>query len=148
MKKLLFILGSLLLLAGTSPLYANPDAAVIKSFNTAFPGAQNTIWHEDADGYLANFHQHMVTLKARYNKQGTLLYVMRYYADENMLPLNILLTVKKKYPGKTVFGITEYSGTNGIVYNIRLQDEDNWYDVKAMLTGKVHLQDQLKKIPS
>jgi hypothetical protein len=148
MKKLLFILVCLLVITGTSRLYATPDAALIKSFHIVFPGAENTTWHEDEDGYLAHFNQSEVTLKARYNKQGNLIYVMRYYADENILPLNVLLSVKKKYPGKKVYGITEYSGTSGIVYNIRMEDELNWYDIKATMTGKVHMQERLKKLPS
>lgn len=140
-KKLIFL--SCLLLA-TTLLMAKPGEKLLRSFNQSFPLAENVKWHEDAAGYLVSFTQLGIITKVSYDKSGTYLNSLRYY-DESKLPLNILLAVKKKFSGKTIFGVTEFSNEEEVTYHIKLQDEKNWYTVKATSDASLMIEERLKK---
>ena len=72
------------------------------------------------------------------------MYTTRYYGEE-MLPINILTKLKKKFVGKTVYGITESATENDVNYHIVLQDEKNWYIVKADSMGSMELFKKYRK---
>jgi hypothetical protein len=55
---------------------------------------------------------------------------IRYYSFQN-LPLNLLVKLTNKYPGKSFFGVTEITTDTGVSYQVVMQDEENWYQVKV-----------------
>lgn len=142
MKKITITLAVILLAA--SHLFANPDAKLLQAFNEAFPLAKDTKWHEDKNGYLVSFTQMGVATKVNYDKQGNYMNSLRYY-DESKLPLNIQLNLKKRYPEKTVFGVTEFSNNEETVYHIKMQDYAYWYTVKATPSGSLSIEEKMKK---
>jgi len=144
MKKLITlacIFATLTVVAATPP---EVNEKVLKAFEQTFTSATDVVWHERENTYEARFKQSDIITRASYDKEGNLLYTTRYYGEE-MLPINILTKLKKKYAGKTVYGITESASGDEVSYHITLQDDKNWYIVKADGWGSMELFKKYRK---
>jgi hypothetical protein len=117
---------------------------ILKSFTETFSYAEDVVWQETNDQFQVNFWQGGINIRARYDDQGNLLETIRYYF-EKQLPPTILSKLKKKYSGKSIFGITEISSDESINYFVTLQDEKNWYTIKADAYGNLQETDKFKK---
>lgn len=144
MKKLITLacIFATLTVAAANPPEVNEK--VLKAFEQTFVTAKDVVWHESENSYEARFKQSEIVTRASYDKEGNLLYTTRYYGEE-MLPINILTKLKKKFIGKTVFGITESATENDVNYHIVLQDDKNWYIVKADGMGFMELFKKYRK---
>ena len=130
MKKLIYLAVMLTSLSAYAAAPPEVNEKVLKAFKETFSEARNVTWTEMEDSYKADFKMSQAQVRAFYDNDGNLLETVRYY-DEKMLPLNIITSVKKKYPGRQIFGVTEISAEGDIVYHITLRDGENWYVVKA-----------------
>jgi hypothetical protein len=144
MKKLIILtcLFAALSVAASAP----PEVTekVLKAFNETFMKATDVVWHETQNYYEASFKQSEIISKAIYDAEGNLLRTTRYYSQEN-LPINILTKLQKRYAGKSVYGVTELSSEDEVSYHITLQDETNWYMIKADNFGNLELSKKFKK---
>jgi hypothetical protein len=144
MKKLIILT---CLFATLSVAASNPPEVtekVLKAFNETFMKATDVVWHETQNIYEASFKQSEIISRAIYDKEGNLLRTTRYYSQEN-LPINILTKLQKRYAGKSVYGVTELSSEDEVSYHITLQDETNWYVIKADNFGNLELSKKFKK---
>jgi hypothetical protein len=144
MKKLIILT---CLFAALNAAASNPPEVsekVLKAFNETFMKATDVVWHETQNLYEASFKQSEIITRAIYDTDGNLLRTTRYYSQED-LPVNILTNVKKKYAGKSIFGVTEISTEDEVTYHITLQDEKNWYVVKANNWGNLELSKKYRK---
>ena len=144
MKKLIILtcLFAALSVAASAP----PEVTekVLKAFNETFMKATDVVWHETQNLYEASFKQSEIISRAIYDAEGNLLRTTRYYSQEN-LPINILTKLQKRYAGKSVYGVTELSAEDEVSYHITLQDETNWYMIKADNFGNLELSKKFKK---
>ena len=144
MKKLIILtcLFAALSVAASAP----PEVTekVLKAFNETFMKATDVVWHETQNYYEASFKQSEIISRAIYDAEGNLLRTTRYYSQEN-LPINILTKLQKRYAGKSVYGVTELSSEDEVSYHITLQDETNWYMIKADNFGNLELSKKFKK---
>ena len=144
MKKILVCLS---LIAALSAAAANPPEVtekVLKAFEETFTKATDVVWHEMPNFYEARFMQADVIARAYYTKEGSLLQTTRYY-QQDMLPINILTKLKKKYPGKSVYGVTELAIQDEVSYHITLQDDKNWYIITSDSWGTMETTTKYKK---
>ena len=145
MKKTIF---AFLAFISFSAIAAGPrpeiNQRVLSSFTQTFSYAEDVVWQEDNHLYQANFWQGGINIRARYDDQGNLLETIRYYFEKQLPPV-VLAKVKKKYTGKSIFGITEISSDENTTYYITLQDEKNWYTVKSDIYGNLQRFDNFKK---
>lgn len=144
MKKLIICL---FLFAAIGAVAAEPpevNEKVLKAFKETFVRATDVVWHETQNTYEAHFTQSQIVTRASYDAEGNLLRTTRYYSEEH-LPINILSKLKKKYVGKTVYGVTESSTDDAVTYHITLEDEKNWYIVIADNWGSFDLSKKFKK---
>ena len=144
MKKLIILT---CLFAALSAAASNPpeiSEKVLKAFNETFMKATEVVWHEVQNLYEASFKQSEVISRAIYDKDGNLLRTTRYYSQAN-LPINILTKLQKRYAGKSVYGVTELSTEDEVSYHITMQDEKNWYIIKADNWGTLELEQKYKK---
>ena len=144
MKKLITIvcLFAALGVAASTPPEVNEK--VLKAFEETFVKATDVVWHEMENAYEARFMQSDIITRAAYDKQGNLLRTTRYYGEDR-LPIHIFTKLKKKYAGKSIFGITELATENEVTYHITLQDEKNWYVVLSDPAGYMELSMKYKK---
>jgi len=144
MKKLIicFCLFAAIGAAAAAPPEVNEK--VLKAFKETFVKAEDVVWHELPNIYEASFKQSEIVTRAIYDTEGNLLRTTRYYSEE-YLPINIMRNLKKKYEGKTVFGVTESSTDNEVSYHIVLEDAKNWFIVVADNFGSLELSKKFKK---
>jgi len=144
MKKLIILtcLFATLSVAASNPPEVNEK--VLKAFNETFMKATDVVWNEMQNFYEARFKQSEIITRAVYDTEGNLLRTTRYYSQEN-LPINILTKLKKKFAGKSIYGVTELSTEEEVSYHITLQDEGNWYQVTADNYGNLELSKKFKK---
>ena len=144
MKKLI-ILASLFAVLGTKAS-TPPEVTekVLKAFSETFMKATDVVWHEVKNFYEASFKQSEIISRAVYDQDGNLVRATRYYSQEN-LPINILTKLQKRYAGKSVYGVTELSTGDEVSYHITMQDEKNWYIIKADNWGGLELEQKYRK---
>lgn len=151
MKKL-FVLFSSLLIVFNSFAYdpVKIDEQLLQTFAVQFPNAQDVAWQELNDSYVVSFIEGDIRLKIVYFKNGDIVHLLRYYMEKN-LPLDIRLDLKKKYPGKKIYGVTEenivsnHENKSKTVYFIKLEDEGSWFTIKAQRHKKFKTIEKLNK---
>jgi hypothetical protein len=144
MKKLIICLCLFAAIGAAATTPPEVNEKVLKAFKETFIKAEDVVWHESQTTYEAHFKQSEIVTRAIYDTEGNLLRTTRYYTEEH-LPVNIIMKLKKKYDGKTVFGVTESSSEDQVTYSIVLQDEKNWYIVTADNQGSLELSTKFKK---
>lgn len=143
MKKILFgiaILISTSSFAGNNP----PDERISKTFKESFPHVSNAKWYENEKYYEVLFENDGITCRMTYDLKGNLLNVRRDYLEKD-LPIYIMVKAKEAYKGKKIFGVTEITSTEGITYNIIMEDAKHWITVKSDASGNMHMVQKLKK---
>jgi hypothetical protein len=111
-------------------------SGLFKTFKETFPTATNAKWLKDANGYMVSFMQGSTLTRICYGNDGKFVSSLRYYGGKD-LPTNILLSVKNKYEGKDIIGVTEYTNNDGAVYFIKLYDGKEYYAIKAYSDGSI-----------
>src|SRR6187200_2720778 len=144
MKKLIIFTCLFAALSATASNPPEVSEKVLKAFSETFMKATDIVWHEVKNLYEASFKQSEIITRAIYDQDGNLLRTTRYYSQEN-LPINIITKLQKRYAGKSVYGVTELSTEDEVSYHITMQDETNWYVVKADNFGNLELSKKFKK---
>lgn len=144
MKKIIYLAVLVISLSATAAAPTEISDKVLKAFKETFSFAENVTWEEMDNSCQASFKQSEIAVKATYDNEGNLLKTIRYYAEDN-LPPNILAKLKKKYPGKEVFGVTELTSDEEIVYSISLKDDKNWYTIKSDPYANLQQSEKFKR---
>ena len=117
---------------------------VLQTFKENFPDAEQVIWKEYPETYVVNFVEDGIRSSIIYEKDGGFISSTRYYQEKN-LPYYLLVNVRKKYPGKKVYGVTEISTISGIEYFLKMEDANIWITVKVDSEGNLTLVEKYKK---
>lgn len=147
MKKI--ILASVITLFSATTIFAKPshlvNEKVLKVFHEAFPEVTQPTWY-NFDNYFEVFFTNADNTSCRidYDPDGNVLSTTRYYTAQGLSPA-IRAKVFEKYPGKNIFGVTEVSNNEKVVYHIVLQDEKYWYNIESDATGSIRLEKKLLK---
>jgi hypothetical protein len=144
MKKLFYAVVLLTGLSATATTPPEVNEKVLKAFKETFANAENVSWKEMDNSCQADFKQFEITVHAVYDNDGNLLETTRYYTEKG-LPPNILSKLKKKYPGKEVYGVNEISSDQEISYYITLQDDKFWYNIKSDPYASLEQTSKFKK---
>ncbi len=144
MKKALAFLCTMLLVAGAYAFNAVVNEKVLQTFKQTFNSAEEVKWEEFKDYYSVSFVQGGIRAKVNYDHDGNMLSSLRYYAPE-MLPLHVLGKLKKDYPKKSLYGVTEVTSGTQIAYYVKIQDEKNWYTIKIDASGQSEVYEKYKK---
>ena len=145
MKKMICIscmAGFLSLISLTTKASVNEQ--VLKSFHSLFPRATHIKWVEYPNYFYVAFTQNDIQVRGYYDTLGNLLSAIRYYKQQD-LPLNILQTVQKNYPGKKITVVTETSTKDQIEYYVHLEDQKNIMIVKTGAIVSFELVEKFRK---
>lgn len=121
--------------AGT-PRILPENEKVATTFARIFKDAGNVRWSRSGNFYDAFFSVASVKIRARLDKNGKLVRIIRYYKEDN-LPVNILCSIKKDYPDKEVWGVIEETRASNVDYRIVLRDEKNYIHIGADSQGEI-----------
>jgi hypothetical protein len=117
---------------------------LLESFKATFPNAEQVKWQEETDKYTVNFVEDKILTKIQYDKDGNFISSTRYYSERN-LPINVLCKLRKRYPEKKIFGVTEMTTDNNVEYYIKMEDDANWLTVKSTVDGTMQIVEKYKK---
>lgn len=143
MKKTIITFGCVFLIAAFS-FASTPSEKVLKIFNATFISAIDVRWNDHEDYYDVSFVQFGIRTNVRYDKEGNFLSSLRYYSEQN-LPVNVVCQIKKYYPNKKVFGVTEVTNSEEINYYIKLVDDKHWITLKASGNGHLIVIEKYRK---
>lgn len=144
MKKFVYLAVLLIGISATAATPPEVNEKIMKAFKSTFTGAENVVWNETENNAQANFKLDEIQVRASYDNEGNLLETVRYYGEKN-LPPNIMGKLKKKYPGKQVFGVTEITSETEVSYYISLKDDTHWYKVKSDPYANLQQTDKFKR---
>ena len=120
----------------TSAFAAAPDSNLLEQFKTMFPNAENVKWNDDKEGYFVSFYQDKIFEKILFSKKGEFIRSWKY-SDGKTLPLNILMSLNKKYGNNKILGVTEYTTQDNTIYEIKVSKDTDWYAVTATPDGTI-----------
>ncbi len=140
---LLVLLAQMQATAGKSP--ATVSEKLIKAFQTAFPLAEKVDWNENGDHYFVHFKENNVVSEIEYDHDGNFIESERYYKDVSLLPIHLAWELHKKFPDKTIFGITETNTETETCYYVKLEDSKSWVTVKGFSDGLCQVVEKFNK---
>jgi hypothetical protein len=143
MKKIFFAFA---LLVSTASFASNTlvDDQVSKQFKETFPAAVDVKWYDYESFYEVVFKNNDMLCRVKYDLKGNIISTRRDYHEKD-LSLFIVAKVKEKYAGKKIFGVTEITSSDGISYNIVLEDDKNWININSDESGNISQVQKLKK---
>lgn len=143
MKQTLILLVAVI--TSVSSYAADVNEKVLKSFKETFASAEHVRWQEFKDYFSVSFEQQGIRTTVNYDKKGNMIGSLRYYLP-HMLPLNLVNQLKKDFPKKSLYGVTEISFGDEISYYIKLQDDKTWITVKADPSGNSTVIEKYRKM--
>ena len=117
---------------------------LLQAFKETFPNAEKVVWSEGPDNYFVSFTEEGVLNSITYHKDGEFVSSMRYYQERN-LPYYILVNIKRKYPGKKIFGLSEISSADTILYYVKIEDDKRWMTVMSDSHGDLCVVEKFRK---
>jgi hypothetical protein len=143
MKKIMLVL---VVMAAVSYAYAKPPVSekVLKIFSNTFPGVVNAHWYEYDNYYEAYFDNGDIKCRVKFDVNGKVVSTIRYYTEKMVSPF-LKAKIAGKFPGKTIFGVTEVNSDSELTYNFVLEDSKGWTHVKSDGTGQMEVTEKFKK---
>jgi len=90
------------------------------------------------------FLEDSIRTRITYDKNGGFVNSFRYYQEKN-LPYYLLASLKRKFPEKSIFGITEVATEDEIEYYVKLEDRNVWLTVKLDSEGHLSFVEKFRK---
>jgi hypothetical protein len=122
----------------------NVNEKVLQIFKQSFPRAEHVAWSESRETYSVNFVEEGIRTSVIYDKNGEFLEATRYYEELN-LPLYLLYRIKERYPDKKIYGITEVSTPDEILYYVKMVDSKIWLTLRIDSEGRMILIEKFRK---
>lgn len=129
MKRLIF---SILTMLASFTMYADdPNEKILKAFSKTFDDAQGVSWQGLEDKmYEASFSHNEISCRVIYDDEGNVRRTMRYYKG-SQLPIMLQARIASKFEGKSIFGVTEVSTSEGIRYHIVLENATEFHHIES-----------------
>jgi hypothetical protein len=140
MKKIISYAACLLIVTSVA---AAPGSKLVQTFNETFPNAKNVKWSDDKAGYFVSFYLNENLEKILYNKDGEFVSSWKY-SDGKELPVNIVMTLNKKYNQGKIIGVTELDTQENTNYEVKLTKGTKLYSVTLSADGAVLKEDSFK----
>jgi hypothetical protein len=143
MKKILL---TFIIVSAASFTFAAPpvNEKVLKMFRDVFPSVSDAKWYEYEDYYEAYFDKDDVKCRIKYDFNGKVISTMRYYGEKLVCPF-LKAKLVQKYPGRSIFGVTEVNSENELTYDIVLEDDKSWMHVRSDVLGQMTTTQKFKK---
>ena len=125
------------------PLTVNEN--LLRAFKAAFPLAEKVDWLENGDHYFVHFKDHEAISEIEYDHDGNFLASERYFQAADLLPIHLAWALHKKFPNKTVFGITETDTEAESTFYVKMEDNKEWITVKGSSDGITQVIEKFNK---
>ena len=121
---------------------ADVDPKILSAFQKEFSFAKNAKWELKGNLTQVNFLLNDLGVTAWYNSDAVLVTTARNILY-NQLPISVIRTLEKEYAGADFIGITEVSRNNETYYQVRADEKNKKFLLKASPSGNIIV---LKKI--
>jgi hypothetical protein len=121
---------------------ADVDPKILSAFQKEFSFAKNAKWEMKGNLTQVNFLLNDQGVTAWYNSDAELVTTARNILY-NQLPISVIRSLDKKYTGADFSGITEVNRNNETWYQLRADEKNKKYLLKASPSGNIIV---LKKI--
>jgi hypothetical protein len=122
----------------------NINEKIVRNFKETYPNAIQVTWMEYPETYSVYFVEDGIKVNIIFNKDGSFVSSVRYY-KEDYLPYYLLAEIRKKYPSKKVYSVSELTSPGTITYFIKLEDAKTWVTIKMDSEGNINLVEKLNK---
>ncbi|HTI07430.1 MAG TPA: hypothetical protein VL832_02705 [Puia sp.] len=112
---------------------AGSDAAAVRAtseFWKTFGDSRNEVWYRLPGGFLAEFNEKVVQVRAVYDKKGNWVYSIRQYTEKE-LPEEVRDQVRSRYYKDTIGVVKELIQPQNTVYLIHIENEARWKTVRV-----------------
>jgi hypothetical protein len=116
-----------------------------QEFGNSFPNAEKVNWDESDGTFVVSFVNKGMLNRIVYDKHGEFVSSLRNYG-ESELPYYLASSLKKKFPGQKIFGVTEITSISGIAYFVKLEGPKNWTTVSLDAEGSSFVLESYKKL--
>jgi hypothetical protein len=146
MKKIIALFSACLFTAASFAFDPpDPNTKVLKAFSETFSTASNVKWQEFSDYYSVSFTNHGTLSRVRYDLDGNIISSTRYY-EPSQLPVSILARLKRENPTRQLFGVTEITVNEQMVYLVKMFDKKHWITLSVDVDGNSTVYEKYKKI--
>jgi len=111
----------------------------------SLPLAEKADWFESGNHYFVHFKEIAIISEIEYDHDGNFIASERYYKDAGKLPIHLAWEIHNRYPGKSVFGITELNTETDTLYFVKLEDGKEWITVKGSSDGILNVSERFNK---
>lgn len=130
-------------------IVSEPKLAVseklLQEFRESFPHAERINWQELNNEYIVSFVEQGILNRITYKKNGDFIHSFRNYGEHD-LPYYLVNSLKKKYPGQKIFGVTEITTVSDIAYFVKLEGPKYWITVSLNSEGDWFVVESYRKI--
>jgi hypothetical protein len=145
MKKFFFVMYlSAATLSSSARTTWNINEKIVRNFKEIYPNAAQVNWMEYPETYAVYFVEDGIKVNIVFNKDGGFVSSVRYY-KEDYLPYYLLAEVKRKYPTKKIYSVSELTSPGTITYFIKLEDAKTWLTIKMDSEGNMNQVEKLNK---
>ncbi len=145
MKKTFLTLLAFLIIGSTAVMAsdrADVDPKILSAFQKEFSFAKNAKWEVKGNLTQVIFLLNDQQVLACFNSDAELVTTARSILY-NQLPISVIRTLEKEYAGADFIGITEVNRNNETYYQIRADEKNKKFLLKAIPSGNITV---LKKI--
>jgi hypothetical protein len=134
------IIGSATVLASER---ADVDPKILSAFQKEFSFAKNAKWEVKGNLTQVSFLLNDQGVFAWYNSNAELVTTARNILF-NQLPISVTRALEKEYTGADFFGITEVNRNNETWYQIRADEKNKKFLLKASPSGNIIVMKKIK----
>jgi uncharacterized protein YkuJ len=117
---------------------------IVRNFKETYPKAIQVSWMEYPETYAVYFVEDGIKVNIIFNKDGSFVSSVRYY-KEDYLPYYLLAEIRKKYPSKKVYSVSELTSPGTITYFIKLEDAKTWVTIQMDSEGNMNVVEKFNK---
>jgi hypothetical protein len=107
---------------------------LLQEFHESFPNAERVNWEETDKRFVVSFVEQGISNRITYKKNGDFISSFRNYGERD-LPYYLVSSLKKKFSGQKIFGITEVTTVSDITYFVKLEGPKDWITVSVDSEG-------------
>lgn len=141
MKKIIALFCGCLIAASS---FADPNQKVLNAFKETFKTASNIKWQDHNEYFTVSFNTTGIYARINYDLEGNILGSTRHY-EPSMLPLNILTRLKRENPKRELFGVTEVTVGDDMVFFVKIHDAKHWITLKVDAAGNSQVYEKYRK---
>lgn len=145
MKRIILSMAVMLTLGATAAFAGSEgNKKAQQVFQEEFKGAEQVKWTEVNEFSKANFVLAGHRTEAWFSADGELIGTIRdiFY---NQLPVVVMRSLDKEFPGADIIDLREVNGQKGTRYNLTIEREGKKFKVSVAADGDIVEQKRLKK---